>query len=385
MPRPDANLPEHGSPADDVLGDLDARLAGDRTYDDGRILGTMICRPHPLAVEVFGRTLTKNIADAGLYPALVELEHEAVAMMGGLLSNTGARGHIVTGGSEANVIALWAALRRRGRPGRVLLPETAHFSFDKAADLTGHELVRVAVDDGGRLELADLDRRLAEPGDVAAVVAVAGTTDLGAVDPVAEIGERCAARDAYFHVDAAFGGFVLPFIDGPAFDFAVPAVDSMTIDPHKMGWSVTPAGGILFRDEATADLVATPVSYLSGGRTSQRTLVGTRSGAAVAATWAMLRHLGRAGYAELVSRCLTLARDFAARVEVLEHAGLACPPALNVVGIRSRRIDAETLATRLRERGWSVSLFPRHVRVVVMPHVEPRHLDAFLDDLEDVV
>lgn len=385
MGNSDPMFSRDGLPADQVLAELDARLSDDRSYEDGHILGTMICRPHPLGVEAFRRAITKNIGDSGLYPELIELEREAVRMIGALLSNADAVGHIVTGGSEANVISLWAALSRHGKPGRVLAPATAHFSFDKAARLTGHELMRLPVDDAGRLIVSELETTLNQTENVAAVVAIAGTTGLGAVDPITEIGALCAARDIYFHVDAAFGGFVLPFLEGHDFDFAVPAVHSMTIDPHKMGWAPMPAGGILFRDQATADLVSTPVGYLAGGATRQRTVVGTRTGGAVAATWTLLKHLGRSGYRELVHRCVGLAHEFAARVDALDGADLATQPTMNVVGIRSRNVTADILAARLRERGWSVSLFPEHIRIVVLPHVDEAALEAFLEDLEDVI
>ena len=80
---------------------------------------------------------------------------------------------------------------------------------------------------------------------------MAGTTEFGQVDPVEEIGRIAEEKDVFFHVDAAFGGFVIPFLEGCPlkFDFAVPGVSSIAIDPHKMGMSTIPSGGLLYRNE----------------------------------------------------------------------------------------------------------------------------------------
>ncbi len=103
-------------------------------------------------------------------------------------------------------------------------------------------------------------------------------------------------------MDAAFGGFVIPFLENPSqykFDFEVPGVMSIAIDPHKMGLSTIPAGGLLYRDEGHMKLLEISAQYLTSQ--VQTSLAGTRSGASAAATYAVMRHLGKEGYRQIVS------------------------------------------------------------------------------------
>jgi tyrosine decarboxylase/aspartate 1-decarboxylase len=192
------------------------------------------------------------------------------------------------------------------------------------------------------------------------------------------------------HVDAAFGGFVLPFLreldfDVPDFDFRQLGVSSVTIDAHKMGLAPIPAGGILFRDASMMKAVSKRVSYLAGGETEQTTLVGTRPGASSLAVWALLKHMGREGYRKTVKHCMQMTLKLAGGIEQINGLRLVTRPTLNIVGIKSEEPSTELLAQTLRRRGWAVALFPSHIRIVVMPHVTASHIDVFLEDLNDAV
>jgi tyrosine decarboxylase/aspartate 1-decarboxylase len=368
---------------------LKRRLKDDHSFKSGRIIGSMCTAPHPFAARIFSRYIEKNVGDPGLFPGTRALEAEAVRSLGELLSLPEASGYIVTGGTEANILALWAAREEarncgKGERCEVLVSEAAHFSFDKAARLLDLELVKIPLERGGVVDLAALERKISRR--TVALVGIAGTTDLGAVDPIEELSALAIARGLYLHVDAALGGFVIPFARGlgrkiNAFDFSLPGVQSVTIDPHKMGMAAIPAGGILFRKNELAELVKIPVPYLAGGETALATVVGTRSGASALAVWALLERLGRRGYGRIVERALALTDYLAAEVKKIEGLRLAAEPAINVVGIGTTGLPCETLAARLRERGWAVSLFPNHLRVVLMPHLKLKHIRRLVGDL----
>ncbi|TET63635.1 tyrosine decarboxylase MfnA, partial [Candidatus Bathyarchaeota archaeon] len=102
-------MQDEGMPQSLVLKELESRLSNDFTYSSGRIIGSMCTSPHPLAKKVYTRFLDKNLGDSGLFPATVNLEKETISMLGTMLSNSRAFGHIVTGGTEANTLALWTA------------------------------------------------------------------------------------------------------------------------------------------------------------------------------------------------------------------------------------------------------------------------------------
>jgi tyrosine decarboxylase/aspartate 1-decarboxylase len=382
-------LKEKGLPKTLVLQQLKSKLEEDFTYDSGKILGSMCTKPHAFAKQIYMKCFEKNLGDPGLFPATAELEREAIQFLGSLFSNPRARGHFVSGGTEANIMALWAArnLSKKTR-SEVIIPVSAHYSFDKAADLLGFKLVKVKLDEQFQVDIAAVKN--AVTSKTLALVGVAGSTDLGIVDSITELSEIALTQNLYLHVDAAFGGFVLPFfkeLGYPSFDFdfKLPGVCSITVDPHKMGLAPIPAGGILFRDEAIMKSVSVEVPYLAGGNTEQSTIVGTRSGASAVAVWALLMHLGREGYKAVVKRCMNLTLKLAEGIEKMDKVSLVTKPVMNIVGIKSNVIDIRLAAQELREKGWAVSVFPNHIRIAVMPHIKLAHVQSFLKDLKKIV
>jgi tyrosine decarboxylase/aspartate 1-decarboxylase len=380
---------EKGLPAEAVLEELKRKLHGDFTFESGRILGSMCTYPHRLARQVYAEFLEKNLGDPGLFPATAEIEREVIQTLGELLSNPHASGNIVTGGTEANVLALWAFKNLRMKNGgEIVVPVSAHCSFDKAASLLGFKIVRVGLNNGFQVDV-EAARKAITPKTIA-LVGIAGTTGLGVVDPIDELSDLALEHNLLLHVDAAFGGFVLPFLKElgyktPEFDFSLPGVSSITIDPHKMGLAPIPAGGILFRNEELRKAIAWKVPYLAGGEIEQSTFVGTRSGASVIAVWALLRHLGREGYRKIVERCMRVTWKLAEGVKQVDGLDILTKPVTNVVGIKSEDFDIKLIAEKLREKGWAVALFPRYIRIVLMPHIHESHVERFLEDLKRIV
>lgn len=381
-------MEDKGLPKKTVIEELELRLKKDFTYESGRIIGSMCTKSHCLAKRTYVRYLDKNLGDLGLFPGVAELEKETVQMLGSMLSNVQASGHIVTGGTEANVLALWAARKiAKKEKCEIIVPASAHCSFDKAGDLLSLKVIRVGLNSQFQVDV-DAVRKAVNHNTIA-LAGVAGTTGLGVVDPIGELSEIAQENNLYLHVDAAFGGFVLPFLgrlglDAPTFDFAARGVCSMTIDPHKMGLAPIPAGGILFRNEKLREAIAWNISYLAGGEARNATVVGTRSGASVIAVWTLMKHLGREGYERIVKHCMRLTCKLADEIPKINGLELMTRPTMNVIGITSRKLDVSAIAQEIRQKGWAVSLFPRHIRIVVMPHVQRHHIEEFLEDLKSV-
>lgn len=372
---------EKGRSADDVRAALRAARAKDTPFASGRILGSMCTAPHPIAIEAYETFLDTNLGDPQLCPGARELEQQALASIGALLhAPASARGVFLTGGSEANFMGVLLASRKQG--GReVILPESAHFSFDKAVSYLGLRPVSARVGPDGRVDIDDVRERIGR--ETCCVVGIAGTTELGVVDDIPALGALCADLRLPLHVDAAFGGFVIPFARRlgrslPEFDLAVSGVTSLCVDPHKMGLAPIPSGVLFARDARDFDAASVPSPYVSVER--QPTLQGTRPGAAPAAVWAVLEHLGVEGYTHVVAECLRVSDRLAQGLRARGFPPVR-EPELNIVAFRV----ADPVATRaaLREKGWLLSLAPlsRGLKVVCMPHVTDKAVDAFLDVL----
>ncbi|MXV60853.1 tyrosine decarboxylase MfnA [Natronorubrum sp. JWXQ-INN-674] len=338
-----------------------------------RVLSSMCTEPHPVAREAAERFLATNPGDPGTYPSVTALEDEAVSMLGDIAGLEDPSGYIASGGTEANIQAVRIARNRaETRTPNVVMPESAHFSFQKAADVLGVDLRIVPTDDSFRADLEAVRSCVDE--ETAMVIGVAGTTEYGRVDPIPELGEIAEAVDAMLHVDAAWGGFVLPFTDFEwHFDHA--PVDTMAIDPHKMGQAAVPAGGLLARSDDLFDELAVDTPYLES--TSQATLTGTRSGAGVASAVAAMAELWPEGYERQYVRSRNNAEWLA---DALEKRGYeVVDPTLPLVAadVPKSTFDA------LRAEGWRISRTGTgELRIVCMPHVTREMLASFIGDLD---
>lgn len=376
-----------GMSREKVIESLREYKKKDLTYQSGRILGSMCTCPHPVALEAYSMFLESNLGDPGLFPGTKDLEDEVITILGDMLGKPGVYGHIITGGTEANLMAVRAARNLSEiKDAEIIVPKSAHFSFKKAAEMLCLSLKEAELDENYRVDLTSVEDLISDR--TVAVVGVAGTTELGKIDPILGLSEICMDNDIYLHVDAAFGGFSIPFLrdagyDLPEFDFKIPGVSSITIDPHKMGLAPIPTGGILFRHRKYLESMSIETPYLTEDR--QSTIVGTRTGASTAATWALLKHLGRDGYRKIATRCMELT-DFLA--DGIEKAGfeLVTEPELNIVAFHSPKMTMDEISQGMMDKGWlpSVSAYPAAIRIIVMPHIKKEHLLNFLSDLTDL-
>jgi len=340
--------------------------------DFERVLSSMCTEPHPAAREAAERFLATNPGDPGTYETVSDLEARAVELLGEVTDHPDPAGYVTSGGTEANIQAVRIARNRADTDDpNVVAPASAHFSFTKAANVLGVEL-RTAPTTDHRADPAAMAELADE--DTVCVVAVAGSTEYGYVDPVPAIADLANEVDALCHVDAAWGGFVLPFTDH-AWGFDDTAVDTLTIDPHKMGQAAIPAGGLLARSERLLDELAIQTPYLESR--SQVTLTGTRSGAGVASAVAAMEQLWPTGYREQYETSMANAEWLADRLAARGHD--VVEPDLPVVAADL----SVPMTEELRSRGWRVSKTGAgEMRVVCMPHVTRSMLRSFVADLD---
>ncbi|MBB6421071.1 tyrosine decarboxylase MfnA [Streptomyces sp. AK010] len=376
-----------GASASDVRGRIATEMADDVPWN--RVLNSICTEPHPLGVEMASAAAHTNLGDVRIFRGTKRIERKVVELLLDLMGNPGGSGSLVSGGTEANLIAMLVAresARARGRltdRPEVVVSSTVHFSFTKVFGLLGLTPVVVPVDDSLRLPAGEVARRIGE--HTVAVVATAGSSEFGVVDAVDEIGPVVAGRGVHLHVDAATGGFIIPFArelghDLPRFDFTVDGVDSITIDPHKYGLANVPAGAILFRGAQDAGRFAVDSFFID--TPVHNTLLGTRPGAAAVSTYAVLEHLGRDGFRDLTRTNFEVTKYL---VDGLRAAGheLFAEPQLNIVVVKMPH--AVRISQLLESKGWIVSTskrFGETLRLVVTRHVTPAMVDEFLPALE---
>ena len=193
----------------------------------------MCTLPHPVAVRAHCMFMETNLGDPGLFLGTASLERLLIERLGTLFHLPEAGGYATSGGTESNIQALRLAKVKKNKVlhPNIVVPESAHFSFEKAADLLCLEMRAVPLGADFRMD-ADKAAELIDSNTIC-LVGIAGTTEYGMVDPIAALAKIADAHGVFFHVDAAFGGMVIPFQKDPfPFDFALPGVTTIAVDPH---------------------------------------------------------------------------------------------------------------------------------------------------------
>lgn len=312
--------------------------------------GQMLKPPHPVAVAAYAAALRLNpnnhALDGG--PPTSQMEREVVADLAAMLGLPGALGHLTGGGTVANLEALFVAREEMAagaaNSGKTVVASAdAHYTHARMCGLLGVPFETVAADARGRLDLDALERRLAA-GGVGTVVLTAGTTGLGAVDPIHDAVPLVRSHGARVHVDAAYGGFFRLLADDPPDGFpaeafrAIAGADSVVLDPHKHGLQPYGCGAVFFSDPAVGRHFAhdSPYTYFTSDalHLGEISLECSRPGAAAAALWLTLQVLPlRAddGLGPILRAGMTAARDLAARLDASEHFAVVAPPETDIV------------------------------------------------------
>jgi glutamate/tyrosine decarboxylase-like PLP-dependent enzyme len=285
----------------EAFGEFTGRLGDNYPFFHPRYAGQMLKPPHPAAIAGYLAAMQINpnnhALDGG--PATAAMEKEVVAQLAGMFGYSEHLGHLTTSGTIANLEALFVA--RELHPGLgVAYSADSHYTHARMCHLLGVPGHPVPVDAAGRMDLSALEELLGT-GRIGTVVLTAGSTGLGAVDP---IHEALALRERYgvrLHVDAAYGGFFALIADdrpdgvAAAPWRAIAHCDSVVVDPHKHGLQPYGCGAVLFADPAVGRFYRhdSPYTYF----TSQELHLGeislecSRAGAAAAALWLTLRLL----------------------------------------------------------------------------------------------
>ncbi|TMR21942.1 aspartate aminotransferase family protein [Nonomuraea turkmeniaca] len=286
----------------DAFQEFTGRLQDNYPFFHPYYAGQMLKPPHPAAVVGYLAAMLINpnnhALDGG--PATARMEREAVGQLAAMFGLDTHLGHLTTSGTIANLEALFVARELHPAQG-IAYSEDAHYTHGRMCRVLGVDGRPVRTDDRGRIDL-DAVEDLLRTGEVGTVVLTAGTTGLGAVDPVHAALALRARYGVRIHVDAAYGGFftLLAGADGPEGLApepwrAIAQCDSIVIDPHKHGLQPYGCGAVLFRDPEVGRfyLHDSPYTYFTSTELhlGEISLECSRAGASAAALWLTLRLL----------------------------------------------------------------------------------------------
>lgn len=355
----------------EALGEYTERLRGNYPFHHPRYAGQMLKPPHPAAVVGYlaAQLINPNnhALDGG--PPTSAMEKEVVQQLRAMLGfPEETLGHLTSGGTVANLEALWVA--RESHPSQgVAYSAAAHYTHGRMSDVLGLAHEAIACDASGRMDLGALAAAL-RSGRVGTVVLTSGTTGIGAVDPIADAIPLCREHGARVHIDGAYGGFFAllageqndldlqhsqpPVLGFPAEHFrAIAEADSVAIDPHKHGLQPYGCGAILFRDPAVGRFYRhdSPYTYFTSDdlHLGEISLECSRAGAAAGALWLTLRLLPlEAGLGSVLAACLRAARAWHALLEESDTLAPLYAPELDIIAFAPRAATASAVDAAAR-------------------------------------
>lgn len=277
-----------------VMIEVADRMQNNYPYFHPLFVGQMLKPPHPIAKAAYMLSMWINPNNHAMdgSKASSPMEKEVVADLAGMFGWDMHLGHLTSGGTMANLEALWVA--GKIHPDKIILAsDQAHYTHERISDVLQLKFDKVSTNNQGIMDLSALEKKL-QQGNVGTVVCTMGTTGLGAVDPLDEIIALQKKYDFRIHADAAYGGYfkLLDNLEAQTIEKYqfLDQVDSLVIDPHKQGLQPYGCGGILFRNPEVAQyyLHDSPYTYFTSDELhlGEISLECSRAGASAVGLWA---------------------------------------------------------------------------------------------------
>lgn len=363
---PLAQFEDAGRPQETVLEELSRLRDGDVDWRGGRTSAYVFSAGDDIRAfgqRVYNEFFGENALGARrAFPSVLRMEREVVEKGLELFrAPPGAAGNMTTGGTESIIMAVkacrdWTRQRKgSGFRGTIVLPDSAHPAFEKAAALMDLQVRRVPLAAGYVADPDATDQAI--DADTMLVVASAPCFPFGTIDPIAELSRVALAHDVWLHVDACVGGWIAPFVADigrpiPTFDFSLAGVKSMSADLHKFGFCPKPASTVFYRTRELQACQEFVFDAWPSGRFATQTLVGTRPAGAVAAAWAVLNHLGRDGYRRIAREVMQVRDDYLESLLAIPGMKVRGAPELANIAFGCDDIEMGKVATLMSERGW---------------------------------
>ncbi len=337
-----------------------------------KVLGGMIPYPSDDARKILYEKAHVNLGDLESYPELREAWRKVIEFSSKYSLGNLYPGIITSGATESNIIAIYLAKLSGSR--RILSFKTAHYSIEKASKLLGLRHIKLPVINGYEPDLSSLES-LIEEKDL--VVATLGNTFTGYLDPVEEIAKIARRANAFIHVDAAFAGPILSFLDQRPLKGLDDVIRTLALDIHKIPEAPIGVGVLLAYSEKYLKDAWFEAPYIPSGR--QVGLLGTRAGAPLLAAEAIVEKLMEG---DDMKRLFERLMDATKKIyeELVEKGPYESPHEPQIPLLCLCHDDLNIILKRLKDKGYRAytcrPLF-NGIRLAVMPHI--------LDEIDEII
>jgi sphinganine-1-phosphate aldolase len=349
--------------------------------------------------EAWNIFMHSNGLNPMMYPSLRKFETEILSMSTWLFNgDINCAGSLTSGGTESILMAIktYRDLAREKRPyiskPNMIVPTTIHPAFEKAAHYFSVEIIHVPLDSDMRVNM-DLVEKAVNRNTIL-LVGSAPQYCHGVIDPIEALSELATAKGLPLHVDACFGGFMLPWMEKngqqlPLWDFRVPGVTSISADIHKYGYSSKGASIVIYRSKDLRKYQYFAYSQWPGGLFASPSLAGSRPGGMIASAWSALVGMGQNGYKELCKQVMDTTQKLMDGVSKIDGIKVLTKPDMTALAIASDSSSVNILAVAdimEDQHGWKIERqqLPDTLHLSVLP-AHSKNADVFLADLQKSV
>jgi sphinganine-1-phosphate aldolase len=406
-------LPEEGKPLEWILAEMDKmdhEMEHSSDWHHGKVSGAVYHGGNDLRdviVASYQRYCVANPLHPEIFPAVRKMEAEVVAMCLQLYNNPNGAGAMTAGGTESIIMAVktyrdWARDVKGVTEPEMVIPASAHAAFDKAAAYLNIKVHVIPVDRVTRRVNIKRLKRAINSNTILLVGSCINFPD-GNQDDITALAELATKYKIGLHVDCCLGSFIVPYLEKAGlaggdengeyklepFDFRVQGVTSISCDTHKYGFSPKGTSVIMYRDAQLRKYQYYVNPHWSGGVYASPSISGSRPGALIAGTWAVMQHMGSSGYLDSCRSIVTTARKIAdaIRNEIPELYVLGSPPA-SVVAVASKhpKVSVLEVGDIMSKRGWHLCALsdPPAVHIAVTK-LTVSVADTFIADLKDSI
>ncbi|KAF8658238.1 hypothetical protein AX16_002015 [Volvariella volvacea WC 439] len=404
-------LPDKGQSLEWIIaemGKMDNEMASSH-WRHGKLSGAVYHGGDDLErviIAAYQRYCVSNPLHPDVFPAVRKMEAEIVAMCLSLYNNPDGAGAVTSGGTESIIMAVkayrdWARTAKGITEPEMVIPVSAHAAFDKGASYFNVKVHTIPVDPVTRRVNIDHVERAINKNTILLVGSAINFPD-GNQDDIVALGALASAHGVGLHVDCCLGSFILPYLEKAGlsegedsqfkllpFDFRVTGVTSISCDTHKYGFAPKGSSVIMYRDAELRRYQYYVNPTWTGGVYASPSISGSRPGAIIAGTWAVMHYLGSDGYLESCKDIVRSARAIAKGIKssIPELYILGSPPA-SVVAFASKhpKVNVLEVGDIMAQRGWHLNALAGPPAVhIACTRLTVSMVDVFLADLKDAV
>jgi len=333
---------------------------------------------------VFRKYASSNPLHPDIFPEIREMEIDIVNMTRRMFKgDENVCGNVTSGGTESILLAVYT-YREWGRKEHgitnpnIVAFESVHPAFEKACHYFGITLRKVS---------SPLWYKLRIDWNTICCVLSAPTYAYGVIDPYHDLTQHCLFRNVPVHIDCCMGGFLIPFLQGNSINFENKGITSISADSHKYGNCVKGSSILLFRSWEYKKHQHFIKTNWEGGMYATPTLLGSKSGAIIATTWASMLLTGESKFttiARSIKYYVDLIKEEFKENETIEIIG---QPTVNIVAFRSKceNVDIYRIVQNMKDWNLTVLTNPKAFHLCITSVHTKDIIEKFIKDLKQSI